>query len=101
LEREFIKPRIFTEDVEQYCEGGFQPIRVGSLFRGRYFIRGKLGFGGCGTVWWAEDVVQERHVAVKIVSAAASKKFDTFRTFYYLPSGDDRAPHHSRRNHVV
>lgn len=100
-DREFQKPSFPTEDVEQYCEGGFHPLRVGSLFRGRYYIKGKLGFGGCGTVWWAKDVVQDRHVALKIITARASQKFDSLRTFYYLSSGDDRAPHHSGRNHVV
>lgn len=49
----------------------------------------------------AKDIVQERHVAVRIISATASKKFDTFKTFYYLPSGDDRVPQHSGRNNVV
>jgi serine/threonine-protein kinase SRPK3 len=101
LDREFIKPRFATEDVEGYCEGGFHPVRVGSLFCGRYFIKGKIGFGGCGTVWWAHDIVQERHVAIKIITATASKKFESFRTFYYLPSGDDMAPHHPGRNHIV
>jgi serine/threonine-protein kinase SRPK3 len=98
-EREYIKPDFHTENVEEYCEGGFHPIRVGSIFRGRYFIRGKIGFGGCGTVWWARDIVQERHVALKVITAHASKKFSPMQTFYYRD--EDRAPDHPGRNSIV
>jgi hypothetical protein len=101
FEPEFQRPSFLTEDVEEYCEGGFHPVRVGSLFRGRYFMRGKLGWGGCGIVWWAKDSIQERHVAIKILTANASKKFETFKTFYYLSARDNVVPHHPGRNHIV
>jgi serine/threonine-protein kinase SRPK3 len=99
-DREFCEPGFETEDIELYSDGGFHPLRLGSFFRGRYHIKGKLGFGGCGIVWWAKDIVHQRHVAVKIITAHASKKFDKLRSFYYH-AGEDRAPYHPGRSHIV
>jgi hypothetical protein len=78
-EREYIKLDFPCEDIEEYCEGGFHPLRVNSIFRGRYFIRGKIGYGGCGTVWWANDIVEERQVALKIISVHYSLPTQTLR----------------------
>lgn len=50
-------------------------------------------------MWWARDIVQERHVALKVITAHASKKFSPMQTFYYRD--EDRAPDHPGRNSIV
>ena len=49
-------------------------VESGRVFAGRYRLVTRLGRGGFGEVWSAEDTVLERQVAVKtlIVSAGAT-----------------------------
>lgn len=48
---------LFTqENVLNYKPGGFHPVCLGDTFKnGRYKVHHKLGFGGYGTVWLAND----------------------------------------------
>ena len=41
------------EDVAQYCPGGYHPVAVGDVYKGRYQVKWKLGFGLYSTVWLA------------------------------------------------
>jgi serine/threonine protein kinase len=50
-------------------EGTAQPAE--RILAGRYFLRGELGRGGMGIVWWAEDRMIGRPVAVKEVRLGA------------------------------
>ncbi|RUO95760.1 kinase-like domain-containing protein [Jimgerdemannia flammicorona] len=59
------------EDLEDYCKGGYHPIRIGDeFFDGRYTIVRKLGWGHFSTVWLARDNRSRRHVALKVVKSA-------------------------------
>ncbi|MFE4972558.1 protein kinase [Kitasatospora sp. NPDC056651] len=42
-------------------------MRVGDVLDGRYLLTEKLGQGGFGVVWRAEDTRMEREVAVKVI----------------------------------
>ena len=42
-------------------------LEPGLLLAGRYHLRSVLGRGGAGTVWWADDDVLGRPVAVKLL----------------------------------
>jgi serine/threonine-protein kinase SRPK3 len=61
---------------EYYATGGFPQIIISDVSKdGRYHVVHKLGFGGFGTVWLARDNELARYVAVKILTAVASKTF--------------------------
>lgn len=43
------------EDLRQYREGGYNPVALGDIYKERYTIIRKLGFGQASTVWLAFD----------------------------------------------
>ncbi|EMD35238.1 hypothetical protein CERSUDRAFT_116048 [Gelatoporia subvermispora B] len=59
------------------CHGGFYPARLGELFEERYVIVRKLGYGGFSTVWLARDIREKQHVAIKVLSAFATKQAES------------------------
>src|SRR5437773_2700880 len=62
-----------TEDLERYERGGFHPVHLGDRYDGgRYQVVHKLGAGGFSTVWLAQDLMERRWVALKIVLAHES-----------------------------
>ena len=57
------------ERPERYFKGGYCPIALYQLLHERYKIVYKLGAGRFATVWLAWDRDEERHVALKILTA--------------------------------
>lgn len=39
------------EDPNDYCKGGYHPVKIGMLFNNRYRVTRKLGWGHFSTVW--------------------------------------------------
>ncbi|TGJ82365.1 hypothetical protein E0Z10_g6423 [Xylaria hypoxylon] len=65
---------VATEDIEKYRPGGFHPVHLGDRFdHSRYKIVHKLSSSGFSTVWLAQDTIEEKWVALKIVTAEHSK----------------------------
>ena len=63
-----------VENLEDYCSGGFHPIKLGDEYcQGRYRIVHKLGYGSYSTVWLARDSAADRYVSLKVVAANASE----------------------------
>uniref|UniRef100_A0A1B0CJI0 non-specific serine/threonine protein kinase n=1 Tax=Lutzomyia longipalpis TaxID=7200 RepID=A0A1B0CJI0_LUTLO len=58
------------ESREDYCIGGYHPVKIGDLFQGRYHVARKLGWGHFSTVWLCWDLTDRRYVALKIVKSA-------------------------------
>ncbi|KAG6242750.1 hypothetical protein E4U25_003057 [Claviceps purpurea] len=58
--------KIEEETLPDYVASRFYPVKVGEIFRARYQIVGKLGYGVTSTVWLARDLSGCRHVALKI-----------------------------------
>ncbi|KAL1925274.1 uncharacterized protein VTP21DRAFT_157 [Calcarisporiella thermophila] len=59
------------EDEEDYCKGGYHPVKIGESFKdNRYTVVRKLGWGHFSTVWLAKDNEMNRHVALKVVKSA-------------------------------
>ena len=50
--------------------GGYHPVHVGQVFKGRYVIIQKLGWGHFSTVWLAKDQKYDSYVALKIQKSA-------------------------------
>ncbi|KAJ1938724.1 serine/threonine protein kinase, CMGC, partial [Linderina pennispora] len=66
------EPEVEEEDIEDYCKGGYHPVKLGDQFKDkRYKVVRKLGWGHFSTVWLAYDREKDIHVALKIVKSAA------------------------------
>ncbi|KAJ1964166.1 serine/threonine protein kinase, CMGC [Dipsacomyces acuminosporus] len=65
------EPEMEEEDIEDYCKGGYHPVKIGDQFKNnQYKIVRKLGWGHFSTVWLAYDREKDIHVALKIVKSA-------------------------------
>lgn len=63
------------EDPESYCKGGYHPTKIGDVFKNRYKVLRKLGWGHFSTVWLVIDQKRseahpQRYAALKIVKSA-------------------------------
>lgn len=58
------------EDPQDYCKGGYHPVKIFDLFNGKYHVVRKLGWGHFSTVWLAWDLTGRRYVALKVVKSA-------------------------------
>jgi hypothetical protein len=49
--------RKFEEEANPgYNAENFYPVRIGEIFKSRYEVLAKLGFGMCSTVWLCRDL---------------------------------------------
>jgi len=64
-----------SDDEEEgraaYKKGGYHPVVVGEVYKQRYHITKKLGWGHFSTVWLAEDKNTGAFVALKVVKSAS------------------------------
>lgn len=44
------------ETLPNYVASEYYPVRIGEIFRNRYQIVGKLGYGTTSTAWLARDL---------------------------------------------
>ncbi|XP_039627018.1 SRSF protein kinase 2 isoform X1 [Polypterus senegalus] len=54
------------ESLEEYCSGGYHPIKIGDIFKRQYQVLRKLGWGYFSTVWLCQDLQNNTFVAVKV-----------------------------------
>jgi len=59
------------EAPQDYCKGGYHPVKIGDLFHNRYHVIRKLGWGHFSTVWLCWDLTEKKFVALKVVKSAA------------------------------
>ena len=45
------------ETFSWYKSSNYYPVHIGDVFRSRYQVVGKLGYGGYSTVWLCRDLV--------------------------------------------
>lgn len=48
--------KIEEETIPGYVATRYYPTRIGEIFKERYQVVGKLGFGASSTVWLARDI---------------------------------------------
>jgi hypothetical protein len=48
--------KVEEETLPDYVASRYYPVRIGEVFRSRYQVVGKLGFGATATVWLARDL---------------------------------------------
>ncbi|CAG8685511.1 15750_t:CDS:2, partial [Funneliformis caledonium] len=90
------------EDFEDYCKGGYHPVKVGDIFNdGSYTVVRKLGWGHFSTVWLAKDNHHNRHVALKVVKSAPHYTETALDEIKLLQKIVDANPDAPGRRHVV
>ncbi|KAG6179544.1 hypothetical protein E4U10_007818 [Claviceps purpurea] len=70
--------RIEEETLPNYATSQYYPVTIGEIFRARYQVVGKLGFGTTSTVWLARDLSERRHVALKLYIGSGSMPHSVF-----------------------
>eukprot|EP00035_Acanthoeca_spectabilis_P010253 m.181722 g.181722 ORF g.181722 m.181722 type:complete len:112 (-) comp14966_c0_seq12:14121-14456(-) len=48
------------EDPADYKKGGYHPVNIGDVFKRRYKVIEKLGWGHFSTVWLVADLEEQR-----------------------------------------
>ncbi|GIK01528.1 hypothetical protein Aspvir_005566 [Aspergillus viridinutans] len=64
--------KIEEETIPDYVASRYYPARIGEIFKDRYQIVGKLGFGTSSTVWLARDMNRCRYVTLKVFIKSTS-----------------------------
>ncbi|TLS28937.1 hypothetical protein PpBr36_02058 [Pyricularia pennisetigena] len=57
---------IEEESLPFYRPELFYPVHLGEVFKDRYQLVAKLGYGASSTVWLGHDLIERRYVALKI-----------------------------------
>lgn len=89
------------ESREDYCKGGYHPVRIGDLFLNRYHVTRKLGWGHFSTVWLCWDLDDKRYVALKIVKSAPHFTETAKDEIKILRAVRDGDPENPKRNKTV
>ncbi|KAJ7174538.1 kinase-like domain-containing protein [Mycena filopes] len=78
--------------LEQYSSGGFHPIHLNEKYasnameHGPYRILDKLGDGAYSQVWFGQDGLKDRGVALKFIVARSTQETDEVQINRYLAS---------------
>lgn len=89
------------ESREDYCKGGYHPVKIGDLFLNRYHVTRKLGWGHFSTVWLCWDLEDKRYVALKIVKSAPHFTETAKDEIKLLKAVRDSDPSNPKRNKTV
>uniref|UniRef100_A0ACB8EMA1 SRSF protein kinase 3 n=1 Tax=Sphaerodactylus townsendi TaxID=933632 RepID=A0ACB8EMA1_9SAUR len=89
------------EDPQDYCRGGYYPVKVGDLFNGRYHVVRKLGWGHFSTVWLCWDIQRKRFVALKVVKSALHYTETAVDEIKLLKCVRDSDPSDAKRENIV
>lgn len=89
------------ENREDYCKGGYHPVKIGDLFLNRYHVTRKLGWGHFSTVWLCWDLEDKRYVALKIVKSAHHFTETAKDEIKILKAVRESDPTNPRRNKTV
>ncbi|CZT51451.1 related to protein kinase [Rhynchosporium secalis] len=58
------------EEETMSTNGLYYPVRLGEVFKSRYEVLSKLGYGANSTVWFCRDLQQQKYAALKHVGKA-------------------------------
>lgn len=89
------------ESREDYCKGGYHPVKIGDLFLNRYHVTRKLGWGHFSTVWLCWDLEDKRYVALKIVKSAPHFTETAKDEIKILKAVREADPSNPKRNKTV
>jgi len=95
------------EGLPDYKIGGYHPVHVGEVFKERYVIIQKLGWGHFSTVWLAKDKKYDTYVALKVQKSAQHyieaaydevEILDQVSTFWRKKEWQDSLKHYYKDN---
>ncbi|XP_021694407.1 SRSF protein kinase 2-like [Aedes aegypti] len=89
------------ERPEEYCWGGYHPVKLGDMLQERYQIIRKLGWGYFSTVWLSWDPVEKRYVALKIVKSEKIYTETAEDEIKILKAIRDADPGDPKRNKII
>ncbi|PLB53826.1 kinase-like protein [Aspergillus steynii IBT 23096] len=90
-----LSQKIEEETIPDYVASRYYPTRIGEVFRDRYQVVGKLGFGASSTVWLARDMHYRRYVTLKIYTTSKSmgpQLDDELNMYTRIARGSNRHP---------
>eukprot|EP00055_Hartaetosiga_balthica_P012328 m.59498 g.59498 ORF g.59498 m.59498 type:complete len:696 (-) comp7911_c0_seq4:2235-4322(-) len=58
------------ETLDDYGNGGYHPVFLGDVYKSKYKVVKKLGWGHFSTVWLIHDTAKDNFAALKIVKSA-------------------------------
>ncbi|KAF4525250.1 hypothetical protein B566_EDAN014553 [Ephemera danica] len=89
------------EDADDYCKGGYYPVKLGNIFATRYYIIRKLGWGQFSTVWLAWNLPESKFVAIKIVKCALQYTEAALDEISMLKRIRETNPNDEKRERVI
>ncbi|KAK4107615.1 serine threonine protein kinase, CMGC group [Canariomyces notabilis] len=94
--------KLEEERLPGYVVSRYYPVRLGQVFKNRYQIVGKLGFGTSSTVWLARDLDGRRHVTLKLFihSESLGSQVDHELAIYKRISASSKDTKHPGRGAV-
>lgn len=101
FDKEYTSDAEEQECREEYVRGGYHPVKIGDLFRSRYHVTRKLGWGHFSTVWLCWDLIDKRYVALKIVKSAPHFTETAKDEIKILKAVRDSDPTDKNRNKTV
>eukprot|EP00049_Salpingoeca_infusionum_P000267 m.38617 g.38617 ORF g.38617 m.38617 type:complete len:555 (-) comp10210_c0_seq2:398-2062(-) len=87
------------EDEADYRRGGYHPVTLGEVYKQRYRILKKLGWGHFSTVWLVKDTSTSEFSALKIVKSAShytEAAEDEVKLLREIRTADPRAKYRHR-----
>ncbi|RAQ68653.1 srpk, partial [Aspergillus flavus] len=82
---------ILEERFEDLRKGQYYPVNIGDIFRFKYQVAGKLGFGISSTVWLARDLEGHQYVTLKLYTRSESDLAE-FQIYNLLNKGSSSHP---------
>ncbi|KAB8256812.1 kinase-like domain-containing protein [Aspergillus pseudonomiae] len=74
------------ETLPWYSPDRFYPVNIGEIFRSRYQVVGKLGYGGYSTVWLCRDLQQHGYVTLKVCERDSAEGIREMEVYNHLNS---------------
>ncbi|KAH7049463.1 kinase-like domain-containing protein [Macrophomina phaseolina] len=92
--------KVEEETLPDYVASRYYPVRIGEIFRDRYQVVGKLGFGATSTVWLARDLRECRHVTLKLFIHSKSMGSELDNELHVYKRIESASKHHPGRSAV-
>lgn len=89
------------EEKDDYCEGGYHPVKIGDVYKNTYRVIRKLGWGHFSTVWLCFDRDTRTYVALKIVKSDESYSDSANDEIKLLKEVRDKNPSNPNREKIV